>query len=122
METIKLSIVPVPKPRMTQSDRWRSRPCTERYWRYKDELKILWGDRELPDTYWAIFTVPMPKSWSKKKCLEMDGKPHKVKADADNLGKGFQDALWNDDSGIWDVRFTKYWGTEGSIEIKQLGD
>lgn len=117
---IKLDIVPVPKPRMTQSDRWRSRPCTARYWAYKDELKLLWGNRELPSTYWAVFVVPMPKSWSKKKQAEMNGKPHRPKPDADNLGKGFQDALWDDDSVIWDVRFTKFWGETGSIEIREL--
>lgn len=122
METIKLAIVPVPKPRMTQSDKWRSRPCTERYWRYKDELRQLWGDRELPDTYWAIFTIPMPRSWSEKKKLLMDGKPHQQKPDDSNLLKAFEDALWDEDSVLWDIRSTKLWGYEGSIEIRKLGD
>lgn len=121
MLPIKLAIVPVPKPRMTRSDVWKQRDCVVRYWAFKDELKLLWGDRDLPDTFWAVFTMPMPISWSKKKKLEMHGSHHTDKPDADNLGKGFMDALWDDDSGIWDVRFTKIWGAEGSIEIKQLG-
>lgn len=87
MNPIKLAITPVPKPRMTQSDRWRSRPCTERYWQYKEELNRLWGDRELPDTFHVIFTMPMPAGWTQKRKALFDGKPHQQKPDCDNLGK-----------------------------------
>jgi Holliday junction resolvase RusA-like endonuclease len=105
---------------MTQSDRWKSRPCTARYWAFKDELRLLWRDRPVPDTFWVVFTIPMPSSWSAKKKALLDGKPHQTKPDADNLGKAFADCLLDDDSRLWDVRFTKRWGEAGSIEIREL--
>ena len=33
------NIDPCPKPRMTSSDRWKKRKCTDKYWKFKDELK-----------------------------------------------------------------------------------
>ena len=36
---ITLNIVHVAKPRMTQSDKWKKRPATTKYWKYKDDLK-----------------------------------------------------------------------------------
>ena len=38
---ITLNIVPVAKPRMTQSDKWKKRPVVQKYWKYKDDLKLL---------------------------------------------------------------------------------
>ena len=38
---ITLNIVPVAKPRMTQSDKWKKRPATDKYWKFKDDLKML---------------------------------------------------------------------------------
>lgn len=117
---IKLDIVPVPKPRMTRSSHWNPSPSVARYWQFKDDLEKLWCGRSLPEAFWAIFTMPMPNSWSERKKISMDGQPHKNKADADNLGKAFQDCLYKDDSIIWDVRYTKYWGRKGSIHILPL--
>lgn len=106
---------------MTYSDRWKQRPCVLRYWAYKDRLLELWGDEaELPDTFWVIFTMPMPKSWSEKKRIEMDGKAHQPVPDWDNMAKAFCDILRTQDSGIWDVRATKIWGRKGSIELREL--
>jgi Holliday junction resolvase RusA-like endonuclease len=122
MHPIKLDIAPVPKPRMVKSDSWAKRPAVLRYWDFKDELVRLWGDRELPDTFHVIFTMPMPVSWSEKRKALFDGKPHQQKPDADNLQKGLQDSLMDDDSVIWDVRMTKRWGRVGSIEIRELGE
>ena len=38
---ITLNIIPVAKPRMTQSDKWKKRPATEKYWKYKDSFILL---------------------------------------------------------------------------------
>lgn len=120
MHPIKLDIVPVPKPRMVRSDSWAKRPAVLRYWDFKDELVRLWGDRELPDTFHVIFTMPMPVSWNEKRKALFDGKPHQQKPDTSNLLKAFEDCLWDEDSIIWDIRSTKLWGRFGSIEVRQL--
>jgi len=61
----------------------------------------------------------MPGSWSKKKRALMDGKPHMQKPDWDNLGKAISDAIYKDDSGIYDIWITKFWGFEGKIIIEE---
>jgi Holliday junction resolvase RusA-like endonuclease len=117
---IVLNIDPCPKPRMSQSDRWRSRPATDRYWIFKDKLKLLWGDRPISETMHLIFVVQMPKSWSSKKCQQMNGKPHQVRPDVSNLLKAFEDSLLHEDSVLWDIRSTKIWGEKGSIIVRKL--
>lgn len=118
---LTLSVTPIPKPRMTQSDRWKKRGCVLRYYDFKDRLKEEWGGNPLPETFWIVCYLPMPKSWSKKKKAEMQGTPHKQKPDADNLTKAFKDALYPEDSYVWDERCTKLWADEGRIEVYSLG-
>jgi len=65
----------------------------------------------------VIFVLPMPNSWSNKKKTQMDGQAHQAKPDADNMLKALCDAMYSDDSGVWDVRITKVWGYEGQIII-----
>jgi Holliday junction resolvase RusA-like endonuclease len=65
-----------------------------------------------------IFILPMPKSWSKKKKKAMDGMPHQQIPDVDNLGKSILDSLFKDDSHIYDIRLSKFWGRSGKIIIK----
>ena len=109
-------ITPVPKPRMTGSDKWKKRPAVLRYWAFKDLCRI--HKVEIPeDGCHIIFTIEMPKSWSKKKKLEMCGKPHQQTGDLDNYLKALCDAVYTDDSHLWTYRATKIWGTEGSIRI-----
>ena len=122
MPPIKLDIVPVPKPRMTASDRWKSRGCVVKYWDFKSKLIELYGDRELPESIGLIFIIPMPISWSEKKKILMDGKPHQVKGDIDNYIKATLDCLADNDAYIWRVDATKIWGREGSITISKLGE
>jgi len=116
---ITLKVNPIGKPRMTQSDKWRKRSATDKYWAYKDAL--IWLAKSagyvLGDTLQADFFIEMPKSWSNKKKAEMDGKPHRDKPDLDNIEKGFYDALLKDDSGIYKNTTAKYWSYEGKIVI-----
>jgi Holliday junction resolvase RusA-like endonuclease len=117
---MKLAIDPTPKPRMTQSDRWRTRPATDRYWAFKDEIQLLWRGQPFPETVRILFTVPMPASWSKKKRAQMVGQPHQSKPDIDNYLKALMDALLDDDAHIWDVHALKVWGESGSIIIQNM--
>lgn len=113
---MKYDISPVPKPRMTQRDKWEKRPCVMRYRAFKDECRLC-GVRVPEGGARVRFSIPMPKSWSKKKKSEMAGLPHQVRPDVDNLLKALLDAVYGDDSVVWDIRVTKIWGYHGRIEI-----
>jgi Holliday junction resolvase RusA-like endonuclease len=69
----------------------------------------------------VTFVVPMPDSWSEKKCKVFDGKPHQSDRgpDLDNFLKALGDALYKNDSCIWDVHVRKIWGYDGKIIIEQ---
>ncbi|HHQ6593929.1 RusA family crossover junction endodeoxyribonuclease [Serratia fonticola] len=113
------AIVPIPKPRMTQRDRWAKRPPVLRYFAFCDEIRH--NRISLPESgYHVTFVLPMPPSWSKKKRAEMAGKPHQQKPDADNLLKALMDAIYNEDCSVWDVRVTKRWGDTGEITIGEI--
>ena len=111
-------IIPIPKPRMSNRDKWLKppRPAVKRYWDFCLQCKL---EKVILPCYGAhvTFILPMPESWSKKKREEMDGKPHMQRPDWDNLGKAISDAIYQDDSGIYDIHVTKIWGREGKIII-----
>lgn len=102
------------KPRMVNSDRWKQRPAVLRYRAFADLARLCAGKRLqnlVPDHVNIVITIGMPKTWSKKKRAEHDGKPHRGTPDWDNLGKSVCDALWKeDDSMIWKASVTKLWG------------
>lgn len=111
-------ICPIPKPRMTQRDRWAKRPAVLRYRAFCDEVRF--RGVTLPESGWHVtFVLPMPDSWSKKKRAAMNGMPHQLKPDKDNLEKALLDAIFDDDARIWDGRVTKIWGERGCIQIIQ---
>lgn len=113
---IKYQITPTPKPRMTQRDKWQKRPAVLRYREFCDQVRA--AGVQLPNGATVMFRLPMPKSWSKKKRLEMNGKPHQQKPDLDNLLKALIDAVHADDAHIWHLQMvTKIWSEEGSILI-----
>lgn len=110
-------IIPVPKPRQTQSDKWKKRPCVLRYRAFQDDCRL--HNVGVSETPIVIFKIPMPKSWSKKKRLAMLGKPHQQTPDIDNLLKALLDAVFKDDSHVYKVKAAKYWCETGSIQIWQ---
>jgi Holliday junction resolvase RusA-like endonuclease len=78
--------------------------------------------RQEPIKIFVTFTMPMPKSWSKKKKRELLGTPHLDRPDASNLLKFYEDCfnkvLWCDDSILWSISIIKIWGEEGSTIIE----
>jgi|LakMenEpi03Aug12_release.lakeMendotaPanAssembly.Ray.scaffolds.fasta_scaffold327006_3 Holliday junction resolvase RusA-like endonuclease len=122
VQYLRWDVTPFPKPRMTRRDVWLKpprKPVLE-YRKYSDAIKIL----SLRDKYFVgnplslIFVMPMPKSWSGKKCERMCGQPHMVKPDLDNLIKAFKDALCENDSFVHTYGcMKKVWGYEGAIII-----
>lgn len=117
--TVIIPVKPVPKPRMTRSDKWKKRPAVVRYFTFKDDLsKLVKGT--LNPRFQVTFFVPIPPSWSKTKRAAYDGKPHQQRPDADNFLKAFMDALCVDDSYIYDVRVRKFWtDSDGYIELTE---
>ena len=116
-------IDPLPKPRMTQSDKWNNRPVVTSYWTYKDDLVTQANQAgfTLPDCFVAIFYIAMPKSWSKKQRAAMRGKPHQQAPDLDNLQKGLADCLLPDnDTAIWFCISLKIWADTGAIFVHPM--
>lgn len=117
-KVIVYDITPIPKPRMTQRDRWKKRPCVVRYHQFKDDIRAS-GLTVSTSGCQLLFVMPMPKSWSKQKKEVYENQPHEQKPDIDNLLKAVLDSLFDDDSCVWDIRATKVWGREGKIKVRQ---
>jgi Holliday junction resolvase RusA-like endonuclease len=113
-----IPVTPRGKPRMTRSDKWNHRDCVTRYWEFKDRLRE--HLTEIPQPCLMVFVFPMPESWKEKKKAIMRGQPHQKTPDIDNIEKAILDALYKNDSHIWNVHHIKIWGDEGKILIKPI--
>ena len=109
-------VTPIGKPRMTQRDRWKKRPCVLAYHAYRDTIRLQARGWEPADRCTLLFYLPMPKSWSAKKRAQMLGEPHQQKPDIDNLVKAFLDCF-GEDKAIWAVEAVKRWSEQGRIEV-----
>lgn len=112
---VSYPIIPMGKPRMTQRDRWKKRPIVLRYHKFKDSCRE--HSVALTDSISVMFLIQMPKSWSKKKRLKMDGEPHKKTPDIDNLIKALMDAVLPQDSHVWKIKASKFWSKDGGIHV-----
>lgn len=109
-------ITPCPKPRQTQYDRWKKRPCVMRYRAFADECRL--KRVRLESGVSIHFYMPMPKSWSKRKKSEMVFKPHIQVPDLSNLLKALEDAVCENDSHLWYYQsLKKTWSYSGGILI-----
>ena len=108
-----LSIAPVSKPRMTRADRWKKRQSVLKFFAFRDAVRqsSAWKTLESldMDSFKIVFHVPMPKSWSKKKKTQYDGKPHQQTPDLDNFLKAWKDSVYEEDAIVWNVEATKLW-------------
>ena len=114
---IIVPIIPYAKPRMTQSDKWRTRPSVLKYRAFCDELRLrLAPYRYKPPPCLVIeFYLPPPASMSQKKKEALEGKPYVRKPDIDNLIKSVLDALCEDDSYVYSVTASKYYSNNPRI-------
>lgn len=102
---------PIGKPRMTQRDKWKKRPCVMRYREWADRARLSAPEgmtQDPTDVNWTAY-LPMPKSWSEKKREAMMGQLHRQKPDSDNISKALFDALFKSDCGIATGSFRKCW-------------
>lgn len=123
IDYIVWDIDPIPKPRMTQRDKWLKpmRKPVRQYVFYKNALISLSIKHKyvVTNPLSIIFVIEMPKSWSKKKRKMMTNQPHESKPDLDNLLKGFKDALCENDSFVHTYdQIKKVWGERGQVKIK----
>jgi len=119
-----LPVAPVAKPRMTRADRWKRRPSVVRYREFADRLREELARHGIEEVapggrLRAMFILPMPRSWSKRKRAQMSGRPHTGRPDADNLAKALLDAAMphaaGGDAAVWKLEVEKRWGGEGAI-------
>lgn len=123
VKTTIIPIWPSTNVRSTQGDRWlfavsdeyleaydkkkleetgkiggnlRRKRQLEKYNAYKEEVAY-WVKKKkftMPTGYFGIwFYIPFPKSWTKKKCSAMAGRPHLDTPDLDNLIKAVLDGI-----------------------------
>lgn len=112
---------PVAKPRMTQRDKWKQRPCVMQYRAWADLARLTAGKLPSPETIqrfdWTAYFQP-PPSWSKKKRAAAIGELHRTKPDRDNIDKAVLDALFKSDSAIASGTIEKRWGDPARLEIR----
>jgi Holliday junction resolvase RusA-like endonuclease len=120
MQELIFNVEPCAKPRMTRSDKWKKRPCVIKYRKFCDALRLeAEKNNYSPGNSLSLtFHISMPKSWSKKKKAEMEGKPHQQRPDLDNLLKAFKDALLKEDSNVHTyITICKVWSSIGHISV-----
>jgi Holliday junction resolvase RusA-like endonuclease len=97
--------VPVPKPRMTQQDRWLKRERVLKYWDWKARVqKVCPVFDPRCDSLSATFYLPRPKALKQRVTVGHHGKP-----DLDNLLKGLLDALTTQDETISYILVAKHY-------------
>lgn len=119
---IRLDLEPVacPRPRVTRTGHSY---YPKRYTDFKRAATALLNTMSLhrltgPVELYGAFVFSIPRSWSKRKQLEMRGTLHVQKPDLDNLVKSVKDVLsgvvYIDDRQVAMMSFEKYWASEGA--------
>lgn len=124
----KYNIKPFPAVRVN----WKWGRFMPRALKYHEQVKelrsMIWIDIEsiikliLTGLYEIEFIFMIPSSLSKKKKQERLNKPHLQTPDIDNLFKAVTDTIFYNteynDSAIFKINASKYWGEEDLIIIK----
>lgn len=112
---------PIGAPRMTQSDKWKKRPCVVRYRAWKDAARKAAGELPPVDKIvslnWTAYFSP-PVSWSGKRRSAALGTLHRSKPDLDNICKAVFDSLFEQDQAIAHGTFRKEWDVVERLEVE----
>lgn len=121
MISVPIQPVAASRPRVTRKGTYYE----EKYQTFKKVFPLLVGRQKKLDgplSAYMEFHIAMPKSWSKKKKLEMNGQYHTQVPDSDNLQKAVLDSLngnaYDDDSQVCQIFALKKWAERGSIVVK----
>lgn len=106
-----IEVEPLPKPRMTQRDKWAKRHCVNKYFLFRDQVRLATQNFLLPS--FGIHVIFFIRTKTKK----LWGKPHQKRPDKDNLEKALLDALFTEDAHIFTGLVSKVWAEKGRIEI-----
>ena len=107
--TVIIDGAPVPKPRMTRSDKWKQRRCVMEYRAWADKCRrtifggnvnVRFCEEDNIELILMSFYLPIPPSYSMKKKKEVEYSLHKIRPDIDNLEKSVLDALFLKDSVV----------------------
>ncbi len=101
---------PVPKPRMTQRDKWKQRPCVMEFFVWRDVVQATVNGRLDDHTRLRVeFFLPFPRSMTKKHRADLLATPHHQKPDLDNLVKALMDCLFVEDCQVSSLCAEKFW-------------
>jgi Holliday junction resolvase RusA-like endonuclease len=102
---------PMGAPRMTQRDKWKKRPIVERYFAYRDAVRLQGNlcNYELTGVIEIEFHIEAPNVKEKERTL-YEGVPHTSKPDIDNLIKAFLDCF-GEDKTVHTIKAIKLWTT-----------
>lgn len=112
MTTLTFTVEGAPRGAVRQSrkDAWKPSLAVQRYRAWRDVVRAAFVSAKnlskpripasVPGEVHMIAYLPIPPSWSKKKQLEMVGRPHLSTPDADNIYKGATDPIFEQDGGI----------------------
>ncbi len=125
-QVIVIAGPPLGKPRQTQRDRWKRRPCVVRYRCWADLARasaaaVFGGPPPPAHTVsvlsWRAFFAP-PPSWSKRRRAAALGTAHRAKPDRDNIDKAVLDALYPEgDAAIAAGWISKQWDATPRLEV-----
>lgn len=124
-KTFYINPCPAARPRVT---RW-SVFYPKKYTQFREDMELAVGDVQftpfdIPIYARLDFFVQIPKSWSKKKKAENEGKFCTNNSDIDNYCKAILDSLngvyYQDDRQIVMIRARKYWSEDARIECEFL--
>lgn len=128
---MRIEGAPVPKPSMTQRDRWLPSKAVQRYHAWADLVRLMGrslfkgGPLPMAVVIKATFYLPIPKSCLGPERLRRLATPHVIKPDLKNLIAGLEDALngtaWKDDSQIVGYdKCRKVWGHTGGLTVLEV--
>lgn len=123
MKEMLLNIVPVPKGRPRFYCGHAVTP--EKTRAYEKQIREGWTHGLMKEKFLMVdieFRMPIPKSYSKKKHIELLGQPHVKTPDLDNLVKavldGLQGSAFDIDSKIWCINACKIYAERPSVLVR----
>ena len=128
MININIQPVPASRPRVTRWGTYYTKKYTQFRNDLREELNKLTFNKigaGIPIKFTVTFNMGFPKSYSKKKRIELlENNHHVIRPDLDNLIKGLLDGLngiaFEDDSQIIELNIKKQWSIVPSIKFKYV--